>query len=177
MRLNQGFTLIELITVMLVLGIMAASAAPRFVSLQDDAQASKVKSVAGAYKTAVDLAHLKLISSGRQAPAENVEVFGKGLLATLDFNAQGFPSQHFLGANEANPTTNNVDDCLSLWRAMMDGGIETQVTHDIAETEKEFLAEYTGDQSCKYSLISNNKLSFSYDSLTGKVNVDADYTA
>ena len=42
---QQGFTLIELIVVIVILGILAVTAAPKFMNLTSDANASVVKSL------------------------------------------------------------------------------------------------------------------------------------
>lgn len=61
---SQGYTLIELIVVMVILGILAASAAPKFVNLQTDAKITRLKGLAGAIKSANSLVHAKAIVSG-----------------------------------------------------------------------------------------------------------------
>jgi len=49
---RSGFTLIELIVVIVILGILAVTAAPKFMNLSSDANASVVKSLSGAVRTA-----------------------------------------------------------------------------------------------------------------------------
>ena len=50
--ISSGFTLIELIVVIVILGILAVSAVPRFINLQSDARAATLKALMGAVKSA-----------------------------------------------------------------------------------------------------------------------------
>jgi len=55
-RKQKGFTLIELVMVIVILGILAAFALPRFADLGGDARASSINGAAGAIKSANGIA-------------------------------------------------------------------------------------------------------------------------
>jgi MSHA pilin protein MshA len=62
MNKNQsGFTLIELIAVIVIIGILAATALPKFVDLTSDARLAKVNAAVGAMKSAAAMTHGKYL--------------------------------------------------------------------------------------------------------------------
>ncbi len=61
MNNQKGFTLIELVVVIVILGILAAVAVPRFVNMQGDARAAAVNGAAGAIKGAGAIAHAQAL--------------------------------------------------------------------------------------------------------------------
>ena len=54
---QRGFTLIELVVVIVILGILAAFAVPRFMGLEGQARIAAVKSIGGSMESADSMAH------------------------------------------------------------------------------------------------------------------------
>ncbi|MDO6678646.1 type II secretion system protein [Shewanella sp. 4_MG-2023] len=66
MQKQQGFTLIELVVVIIILGILAVTAAPKFINLQGDARVSTLQGVKAAIQGANSLVYSKAILAGEE---------------------------------------------------------------------------------------------------------------
>lgn len=64
MKKQNGFTLIELVVVMVILGILAAVALPKFVNMSGQARIAKMNGAVGAVQSSITLTHAKWLAVG-----------------------------------------------------------------------------------------------------------------
>ncbi len=69
MKKNQGFTLVELVIVIVILGILAVTAAPKFLNLSGDAKASTLSAVKASIESANAQVYAKAIIASKQNEA------------------------------------------------------------------------------------------------------------
>jgi len=62
--IQRGFTLIELVVVIVILGILAAFAVPRFMGLENEARVATVHSLLGSMKGTAAMAHGMCMAQG-----------------------------------------------------------------------------------------------------------------
>ncbi|GAD00954.1 prepilin-type N-terminal cleavage/methylation domain-containing protein [Agarivorans albus] len=68
---QQGFTLIELVIVIIILGILAVTAAPKFLNLQTDARVSTLSGLEAALKGGANLVYSKSAIAGVERQADS----------------------------------------------------------------------------------------------------------
>jgi len=119
--INKGFTLIELVVVIVVLGLLTAIALPKFVNLQDDAKQSVMLSMKGAIASADKMIALKIALNPDRLNArqnqftldsgENIRV--RGMLADGRWNNTFVHLLDFKDISQV--SSNNCEDSTLKW--------------------------------------------------------------
>lgn len=168
---HHGFTLIELIVAIIILGIIAIIAMPKFINLRQDAEIATHEATGGAFKGGIILANVKWAAAGNSGPTDNLQVFGGGASGQLDINLWGFPAQNY-PPFESSPRLNNTNDCMSVWRTILE---EAPLVSNSTDTvDAVYRAAYQGPDQCYFYYLPEQTMSIYYDSRDGSVITDSD---
>jgi len=167
MQRQKGFTLIELVVVIVILGVLAAVALPRFMDATNDAHTAAVKGTGGALAAGVALVRSQWELNrvkGIATPNLNVTGFGAN---DVDVNDSGWP----VGTTD----TNTEPNCVEVWESVLQGAAPS--VSDDEDSNPDYVAAAT-TEGCSYTYRldgrSADERDIAYNVTTGAVITSAD---
>jgi MSHA pilin protein MshB len=171
-----GFTLVELVIVIVLLGLLAATALPRFLDVTDDAKIAVTKGVGGNFATAVMLVHAQWIAAGNSAPA--AVAAGTKISVAMDgtavfSNENGWPAG-ITAADSASEDDQTAAECQEVFNTILQNA-PSSTTGAIVNEQFVITVDSLAPDVCQYALVINGVASithlFRYELTNGNVTV------
>lgn len=128
MKKQSGFTLIELVIVVVILGFLAVTAIPKFIDLTDQAKQANIEGMAGGFATGVSLVRAQWEAEGRPQDSTSrnvVDYDGELVLLTTEDSAASIrPGYIVSSVNGANTGAGlgagfTVANCVDIWSSIL----------------------------------------------------------
>jgi MSHA pilin protein MshA len=100
-RYQKGFTLVELVVVIVILGILAATALPKFIDLTGEAKYAKMQGLEGGLRSAVETVRAKWYAVGSTSSTSVTMADGSTVTVGTSGTAAGVPTGAAAGIGAA----------------------------------------------------------------------------
>lgn len=160
MKKQSGFTLIELVIVVVILGFLAVTAIPKFLDLTDQAKQANIEGMAGGFATGISLVRAQWEAEGRPSNASSQnQVTYDGTLLFLTKEGTGIRPGYVTGLSDNGDTLAGLaaDDCIDIWNNILQQppGITSNVATLNSDDTLDYLASKSGTGAsslCHYYL-------------------------
>lgn len=122
---QRGFTLIELVIVVVILGFLAVTAIPKFLDLTDKAKQANIEGMAGGFATGVSLVRAQWEAEGRPTAANVNRIDYEGSFFALTTpptpnNTKSIRPGYPVGLVNGNASTADMTNarCIELWQGV-----------------------------------------------------------
>jgi len=171
MRRGQtGFTLIELVIVIIILGLLAATALPRFMDVTEDARIAAVRGAGGGFSSATAITHAQWMADGASTAASTTVTLDQQVIGV---NNLGWPINNVAVVANGDPVDMTTDgSCTNVWNAILAGG------RPPLGASGDYTVSTSGgdDDICVYTYTQDTDMSITYDTSTGEITIDSDPT-
>jgi len=187
LRKQTGFSLVELVVVIVVVGLLAVAALPRFLDVTDEAKKASIEGVAGGFATGVLSARAQWEAEARPSVTLNGEKYNTVDYDGVDFwltrskdssdNDTGFRDGYPYALNEDNmsyPTSLTDQACIDLMDNLLQNppSVDTVANAENNKNVKYSAQANTGASTCTYvQQEGGSKHQFVYEIETGRVTV------
>jgi MSHA pilin protein MshB len=163
---QRGFTLIELVIVVVILGLLAVTAIPKFIDLTEQAKQANIEGMAGGFATGVSLARSQWEAEARPKDTTGINIVNYDgttvYLTSEDSSTTPIISPGYIVGTTSTSGINNtqnmaVADCIDVWTSILQQ--PPLVARSVAEINNDdsflYLASVSGSGAttlCHYHL-------------------------
>lgn len=160
--MDKGFSFIELIVTLTIIGIVAIIAIPRFFGVSEDAYIAKLNVVANSFSSAANLVHSSWLINGGDSSVTHVASEDGQIIGVNRF---GWPvNTSDSGGNNFGMT---ASDCADLFLSLLRNAPSISIA---PEQSGEFIARRS-NVTCVYNMSYDNKKGFTYSLTNGLVTI------
>ena len=162
---SRGFTLIELVVVIVMIGFLAVNAIPRFIDLTGQAKQANIQGMAGGFATGVSLVRSQWESESRPKDTSDINFVsydGTTVYLTSEntTTTPGIRPGYIVGTSSSagiNSGTMTASDCVAVWNSLLQQPpqIATNVSNINGNSSIQYLASVSGSGAstlCYYHL-------------------------